>query len=131
MNIRRGFQRVYGLLTVAWIALVIFMVLSNRWICEPWWRVLPISYDTFYNNLTEQAGLPPNAKVEEMPSVFINRYFQIMGDINDHLRAKKAIWIAALSLPLPIFGYLLLFGALPWIYRGFKPSPRTHRPALI
>lgn len=58
MNFRRGFQRVYAILAVAWVALVIFMVISDRWICEPWWRVLPNTYD----NLAEQIGVGQNAK---------------------------------------------------------------------
>lgn len=54
----------------------------------------------------------------------MTRYLKFLEDINDHLRTKKAIWITALALPMPILGYLLLFGAVPWIYRGFRPG--TH-----
>lgn len=113
MNYRRGLQRAYFVLVAAWIALVVFMVLSDRWICEPWWRVLPNTYDS----LAEQAGAGPNSTSQPL----INGYLKFLEGINDHFAAKKAIWIAALSLPMPIVGYLLLFGAVPWIYRGFGP----------
>jgi hypothetical protein len=106
MNYRNGVQRLYAVLAVAWVLLTAVMVTSNRWIWQPW-RITPISWEED----AKQYGLSFSDK---MPTD--GKY---VGDIIVRPRTKL-IWICALSLPMPITGYLLLFQVIPWVYRGFR-----------
>jgi hypothetical protein len=106
MNYRRGVHRIYLTLTLAWIALVVFMVVSDRWICEPLWRIVP----TTYHELDKQYAAAARGPEEDFGYNFAP------------LAIAKMTWIVGLALPLPLIGYLLFLQLLPWIYRGFRPG---------
>ena len=42
--------------------------------------------------------------------------------------SKKLFDIAALSLPIPMLGYFILFLIFPWIARGFKRDTQVSEP---
>jgi len=137
MNYRRGFQRTYAVLAVAWIALVIFMVTSDRWIWTQW-RITPTTWDA----LAKECGsvdVPPGELGSNPtdPSAIADQYIRQLDQQNRPAQnnnqsvkngaktlvvppGPKVEWTAALSLPVPVLGYLFLFVVIPWIYRGFK-----------
>jgi hypothetical protein len=131
MNYRRGLRRLYAVLAGAWLLLVLLMVAGERWLWAPW-HVLPVTGD----QLTREArgrnsrtggsqfgGVPVDAPkpcglgvgggaVELSPS-------EVSVNPNEFSAFGKAKSVAALSLPLPILGYVLLFWVWPWVHRGF------------
>jgi hypothetical protein len=110
MNYRRGFQRLYLVLSVAWMVVA---CLAYRWSNQP----RSDAGDRFTRNAASQSlsggggdefdqylvktAPPPNS---EAPNG-IRRY-------------AKGVSIAFIP---PLFGYLILFQVVPWIWRGFKP----------
>jgi hypothetical protein len=111
MNYRRGLQRVYLLIAVVWIAGVSFALLSYRW--QPWRATLPL---WAAQNETLQTSRSDASPFKVTPEAFL------------HEKATKLIhgriwmWDAALSLIAPLVLYGVLFGALPWAHRGFRPG---------
>lgn len=100
MYYRRGFQRIYAVLTVVWVAGVLFAVLSGRW--EPW-------YSPLLNggwSSTEQLSpiRPPDFAKFMMEET-----------------RRRWLWATMLSITAPALGYGLLFYIGPWLYRGFRP----------
>jgi hypothetical protein len=114
MNYGRGLRRVYALLTVAWIALVVSMVVSNRWVWTPW-RITPTTEDALLKEYGGVVADPNDHQYDDSPLV------KAVGPPV----SRKIAEVAALALPIPITGYLLLFYAVPWVFRGFKSTLKT------
>ena len=106
MNYRRGLQRLYAVLTVAWIALVLFTVLPGRW--RPWlafsqWQSELHPYTQGGTGSLEDIDLPATARLE--------------------IHTRR-LWAVGLSIGPPLIAYLLLFYVAPWLYHGFRSG--TH-----
>jgi len=104
MTYRRGFQRVYALLTVAWIGLVLLTVLPGYW--RPWLAASIWEMDLRPNTPThsisvDEIDVPATAKLEVQ---------------------TRRIWALGLSVIPPLVLYLSLFLIAPWIIRGFRPG---------
>jgi hypothetical protein len=116
VNYRRGLRRLYLTLAAAWFLVVLFMVATDHWLWTPW-NVLPVTW----GRLAKERGVwistgPP---VELSPKDV--QLDQILATLPvSPLRIARNV--AALALPLPILGYVLLFWVWPWIYRGFRPT---------
>lgn len=76
MNYRRGLQRVYLVLTVAWFLLVLLMVVSNRWVWEPWqitpsyapdWFTQNAPHAVDYTALAKEAGAISSQPANALP----------------------------------------------------------------
>jgi hypothetical protein len=104
MNYRRGFQRSYAVLTVAWIVLVTFMVLSGRWIWEPW-RIVPTTLEA---SLIDAGGKP----IASGPD---NEWVVLKEAPSEVAPIHQMEEIVMLAMPIPSAGYLLLFCVLPWV----------------
>jgi hypothetical protein len=37
----------------------------------------------------------------------------------------KSLWLLAVLFGVSLVGYAILFGLIPWVYRGFKPTPQS------
>jgi hypothetical protein len=104
MNYRRGLQRVYAALTIAWIVATLLIAVRDRPTHTDWIEVPPKG-DVFDQVAAEykRDHQPPTR--EELV-----RYCGIQG---------------VFVFGPPVAGYLLFFGVVPWIYRGFKPGTQT------
>lgn len=114
MNYRRGLQRVYAVLTVLWIAGVMFTVLTGRW--EPWRLLQPKTLPADFAEW--DANQPsPGWSFADGPGI------PDFGKFIAHEHAKQR-WEAAigLSVLVPAMMYFLLFYVSRWIYHGFRPN---------
>jgi hypothetical protein len=133
MNYRRGLQRIYAVLTVAWIAGALFVLpaerLNFRSIEQPpevaafirdfgeasLWKA-PLGYERY-----KPINLP-----DVLPAEFFQRRDAAVAaqeraeQSGPRFRAAKALWLFGVLLLPPLLGYALLFGVIPWIYRGFR-----------
>jgi hypothetical protein len=101
MNFRRGFQRVYAVLTVAWVGVMLFVIPSHR---LRFWTP-----DTDYDALLPPP--PPGYTIISSPD---------SPKITGAGRVEKSVWLFEVMALPPIAGYLLIFLVAPWIYRGFQ-----------
>ena len=104
MNYRRGLQRLYLVLAVAWVAGVLFVVPSGRW--EPWHKKVD-------PKVWADLGVVP-ATPEEVS-------FSDLKSIRDY-RIEVWLWATGLAFIPPLIGYAFLFLVAPWVYRGFHPA---------
>jgi hypothetical protein len=137
MNYRRGLHRLYVVFAAAWFLLVLFMVAAERWLWAPW-HVLPATWhDQFggipvdapkagdWGAVKEEPIPPPPSGFEKPPSDALDGMLSHMPKVKPSARPTRSVLrkagdVAALSLPLPILGYVLLFWVGPWVYRGFR-----------
>jgi hypothetical protein len=108
LDYRRGLQRLYVVLAVAWFLLVLFQVASDHWVREPW-RITPSTWSEMakrYGAVEAAPGTKADFAVTVSP-------------------LRKATWIIWLSLPIPVVGYVLLFEVSRWVYHGFRSSVRA------
>lgn len=112
-NYRRGLRRVYLVLAVAWIAGVTATLSSGHW--QPWRSTLPAW-------VTQNETLQPSSSD---PGVTITPETFLHDEAMKEIRHRTWIWDTSLSIGPPLLLYALLFGIVPWIYRGFKPGTRA------
>ena len=107
MNYRRGLQRVFAVLAVAWVVVVFSTVFSDNW--KPWER--------------DQQGWW-QATVGTGPADGLSAAYRnaIEIQLSHNLRVMKWSWALSLSLLPPVALYFLLFYISRWIYSGFKPA---------
>jgi hypothetical protein len=120
MNYRRGFQRVYALLVVLWIAFVLLATQSGKW--RPWPYMPRAQWEIDAEKAVIPPPLPRSAANTNEP-VFNVSPEQFLRDAAHQEERHRAIirwsWVIGFALLPPIFGYLLLFYVTPWIYQGF------------
>jgi hypothetical protein len=144
MNYRLGFQRVYAVLALAWMAGVLLILPSERVTVWKKWDIfdylvihpcIPIddSYPTRVKE-SKNGSLPEGYVLEHTNEwdEYIKRYPERAGEpiCSDRpyepgfaeSRIGRSLWLVGLLLGLPAVGYLGLFAVLPWIYRGFKST---------
>lgn len=161
MNYRRGLQRVYAVITVVWIAAWLFALPSYR---LRFW-VAPVD-DSYATRVKESKGVPgilaplpegyvlehtieweKQNKAKKQQDCFADnappatepiRYSVIPNEpVFAESRTGKTLWLAAVLFGPPVTGYLGAFLIVPWVYRGFRPSPpidhtaRTGRPTEL
>jgi hypothetical protein len=148
MNYRRGFQRIYAVLTLAWVAGTLVFLPTDRLDFWRKWDMLdqiaahPCATPAEIWN-DEQAHreteMPPcteqelNRMVEEEVKhaekpTWIYRHVTLAAPIES--RVQRFLWLLSLLLGPPTFGYAALFYLAPWICRGFKsPKRRSVRVA--
>jgi hypothetical protein len=120
MNYRRGFQRLYLVLAIAWIAAIPFAVLSGRW--EPYSAqgssvpAAPVYDDgkTVLAQLTDE-------QLQVYKELLLKKQAQALLEKNRLVRAQW-LWTIGLSLLPPFLMYGLLFCIGPWVCRGFRPG---------
>lgn len=110
---RRGLQRLYAVLAITWLGMVVYMVASDRWIWEPW-RITPTSWDDIVNRSGAVDG-----------PIYTKAAYTLMVP-----RSTKVMWIAGLSLPMPIVGYLLVFHVSGWVYRALSNRREKSKPTM-
>ena len=135
MNYRRRFQRVYAALTVAWIAVLLFMLPADRlrfWQAEIWQSTYdhsPEAVDLSRYGTVEPTPPPPNetkalsdAKgwtvVKETP-IDYGPHSAVPIPFGESPTGKSA-WLASVLFLPPVLGYIAIFLVIPWIYRGFR-----------
>lgn len=127
-NYRRGFQRVYAILTVVWFAMLLFMLPAER---LEFWKVptvaLPSDAITVPNPKDSLPPPPPGYTLDEpkkSPDIWdqaAEEYRRAHAESKPESRRIKFLWVASVLLLPPLIGYVALFYAVPWIYRGFRP----------
>jgi hypothetical protein len=147
MNYRRGFQRIYALLTVGWVAALLFALPPYRLI---FWEP-PIDYDalaitagatddsyaTRVRDTKAMAVPPPPGYVLDHSKAWYEAREKQTGwaSTDDYSTSKqsppgplgpsrtgKFLWLTALLFGPPALGYFSLFYVGPWIYRGFRSA---------
>src|ERR1035437_4538673 len=110
MNYRRGLQRVYVVLTVAWIAVVFFTIITDRW--EPWSHLKPLPAGWSFAPAQTYEFAPSELRPIINPEEYLA-----------HERARERWeWAVGLTLIVPTALYLPLFHIYRWIYRGFRTT---------
>ena len=113
MNYRRGFQRLYALLTVVWIVGVLFVTVPSR-------PEVP-NYDALAEQVRREVPPPPLGAIPIQPQNKPATFEHIDWPATERAQSiQKWEWAAGLSLGPPLTGYLIFFLVGPWIYRGFK-----------
>jgi hypothetical protein len=118
MDYRRGFQRVYAVLTVAWVLIVLAVAFRDRPLPHKpdiWERAaaLPPAKD---QPEIDPKDLHPTVLPEDFLGWQVESEAPTTGAILRHWGKRSALAVLA-----PAAGYLFLFMVIPWIYRGFKP----------
>jgi hypothetical protein len=109
-NYRRGFQRVYAILTVVWVVLLLVTLPVSRlkfWQPEKW------------ETLSDHAA--KSADPWEQAAADYRRAAEHTAQESESKR-NKLLWIANVVVLPPLIGYVALFYVVPWIYRGFRPG---------
>ncbi len=138
MNYRRGFQRIYAVLTVAWIVAVLLILPPDRW---NFWR----TWDAFDELELHPCVGPCSAEELKQPWIAaildrearlaIQPKWKTFGEyitlsVPVESRVQRFLWLFGLLVLPPAMGYAVLFLLAPWIFRGFKqPRPRNVRVA--
>jgi hypothetical protein len=104
MNYRRGLQRLYAVLTVAWVAAILLVVAPSprfrEWQSGGWSN----TYD-----FTGNSDPPTEVYLHKV------RLLSWQG------------WLLAIGMALipPLTGYWLSFTVSRWVYRGFRPPTKN------
>jgi hypothetical protein len=147
MNYRRGLQRVYAVLTVAWVAVLLFALPADRlkfWSATEEWGASdkPVGNPNDWTPVKETAidygshsvaPLPPGAILVDpsrvtpvAPSTLTDADIQKLdaakGVPFGHSPGGKGVWLAGVLFLPPVAGYAAIFLLVPWVYRGFKPA---------
>ena len=117
MNYKRGFQRLYAVLTLTWAGLVLLTAPSDRlrfWTtpADAWTIVSerPIEVSPDAVQPLPKSGQWQSTLDGAAPTPF------------DQTRIGKALWLVSYLVLVPGIGYTALFYLFPWIYRGFSTS---------
>lgn len=135
MNYQRGFQRLYVLLVICWIAFVVLATQSGRW--RPWPYMPRASWEL------QTSAIPPRGQweIESETPIVPPVMTPIPAKTNDpkfvspekflrdaalqeerHRNIVKWSLVAGAAVAPSALGYALLFYVAPWVYRGFKPG---------
>jgi hypothetical protein len=143
MNYRRGFQRLYVLLSVLWVGGVLALSIHDR-------PRTKIDYDA----LARQAGAiqvdpaevrsipspPPGYRLDAPSTPFVPPPLSsYQGDAPEDRGplsivkseplpgAIRSFWISSVAVALlpPLALYLFLFYVMAWVYRGFRPRTQN------
>jgi hypothetical protein len=107
MNYRRGFQRAYAALTVVWIAAMSFAIFYGDW--KPWFALRSSGPWQIESEAVIRHGTASDIDWAATSRMEMQ---------------TRWMWAAGLSILPPLAAYVILFYALPWVYRGFRPAPR-------
>jgi hypothetical protein len=103
MNYRHGFQRLYAVLTVAWVAVVLTASIQDR----------PRAHKPDIWDQAAALSLTPDGYKEWE----IENEILLPGVLLHYWAVRSSVAV----LPPALF-YLFLFHVVPWVYRGFKPA---------
>jgi hypothetical protein len=112
MRYRRGFQRIYAVLVVCWIAVVALTVLSGHW--QPWKA-------SFFQPVGTDQSKAREFTVS--PEEFLAHADFYVAQAARRETTRKWTWALLLSIIPPLVLYFALFYVAPWIYSGFSPAP--------
>ncbi|HSR07238.1 MAG TPA: hypothetical protein VLM42_08820 [Bryobacteraceae bacterium] len=139
MNYRRGFQRVYAVLTVVWIAGLILALPNYR---VRFWQKQRGEASLADVDLAK-SGIATTTKGDIFDQIDAERHKQpydlpkgaVPVDPNGNggsfvpdepvateTRTEKFLWLAGVLFGPPIAGYAAIFLVVPWVFRGFRPS---------
>ena len=146
MNYRRGFQRVYAVLTVAWIGVLLLALPADRvkfWqkqqgeasladvdlgksgiaITAPPSTLTDADIAARDKSPTENAPPPlPKGAVPLPPGFTPVPADSFVPDEPAAVesRTQKFLWLASVLFGPPLAGYAAIFMVIPWIFRGFR-----------
>jgi hypothetical protein len=151
MSYRKGFQRLYAVLSLAWIGtcLLLLWPRGERGTasgeitpcivpCSGFIRVSPyLLWDrdlrlTFDPSSQEEVHYLSTLSGSEVHRYFLRQYGTVVGPSGQFGQVGYIVWfrLALLAFGPPLVGYLLLFGVASWIFRGFKVADRKTAPVL-
>ena len=113
MNYRRGLQRLYAALTVAWVSAMLLTLPPDR--IKAW------SVPSNGPSPTEFLGFERDHPMRYAVDLFL---INNLPNPSWNSRLQKFTWLICILAVPPVLGYAILFGVAPWVYRGFKPA--TH-----
>ena len=141
MNYRRGFQRVYAVLAVAWVVGLLFVLPADRlnfWSAQPNETTIHGPWEA-YSKGAASAATTDLSKYGTVTSneLDLSKYgpgkYRVTTDSGVYevtvgaaaasdasSRSQRALWLSGVLLLPPGFGYLAIFLVIPWIYRGFR-----------
>jgi hypothetical protein len=111
MNYRTGFQRLYAVVSVAWIAFIVVIALKE--LPPPDQKQGDVFDQIDAENHARVIAVDPNDFTSEPPKKAWR----------DESRANTVIWFTGWAVIPPALGYFLFFGIAPWVYRGFRSQP--------
>lgn len=129
MNYRRGLQRFYLVLTLAWVIVLSVALPADRlnfWSASQRQNPATLPADWFEANKPESGQRAKDydalakkyGRTVEPPSdSFVP---DVAAPLSTPSRASRALWLARVLLLPPAFGYVTVFLVIPWVYRGFR-----------
>jgi hypothetical protein len=127
LNYKRGMRRLYLVLSALWIAVVVAVSINERPRSSS-----PVVYLDDNGNSITSVVLEPIRSWDEngrpitpsRPDLSKLSEEQLQGYRQTGIRLLVRYWEtqSALALAPPAIGYLILFGVLPWIGRGFRST---------
>lgn len=124
MNYRLGFQRLYAVLVVFWIAFVLVGSQSGRWKSLP--HPPRPQADTESSRQLTDSELDAILKDKKDESRFKVSPEQFLHEESRKEQRHRALiyWLSlgGIAVAPPVLGYFFLFYVSIWIYRGFRPG---------
>jgi hypothetical protein len=136
VNYRCGFQRLYAVLAIAWVAALLFVLPSGRvsfWVADHPVASSAITKRIASNGKTYVFPLDATKdEIQELVGLSVAWAEVPNGDWQHETKSDnrpeplsprpgQALWLAGVLFVPPMLGYATIFLLIPWIYRGFRP----------
>jgi len=116
MNYRRGFQRVYIVVSIMWVTVMFFAIFSDSF--KPWPAIKVSEWD-----VVSVKPLPPPLPADFVPIPPSEAEQRAAEErVSRELLARKWGWSLGLSILPAVILYFVVFDVSRWIYRGFRTS---------
>jgi hypothetical protein len=130
MNYRCGLQRVYAVLTTAWIIALLFILPADRlkfWQADQWETLADhaVPMSAAAASPQPKSSGQPDIDYDALAKRAISETSQVKFAATpsswDQSRTHKFLWLMSFLMLPPAVGYAALFLVIPWVYRGFRP----------
>jgi len=126
LSLRRGFQRFYLVLAIAWIA---------AWLYSLWPKpeyvpeLLLWDKDRSIDPIEQPNRVPPSSRPDEVQAYVTQQYGTDAFHGWHHVATIVWFRLGIIAFGPPAFFYLLFFHVGRWIYRGFRKADRNENAA--
>jgi hypothetical protein len=129
MNYRRGFQRVYAVLTVVWVIAVLLFAPSQRlrfWKVDQITQVQELMSDPKFQERDPSAQREALAEIDpRFAQLSDESYLPFRDRMKEvtpprYVRLKQLLWLLGVIILPPAALYVISVYLVPWIYLGFK-----------
>ena len=129
MNYRRGFQRVFAVVTVVWVVAVLLFAPSERlrfWKVDQITQVQELMTDPKFQGLDLSAQKEALAEIDPRFAQLSDESYlpfreRMQGIVPPrYVRIKQFFWLTGVIVLPPVAVFVVFVYVAPWIYRGFS-----------